>query len=303
MPHPVSVDAAHRYSPELWARTHVDPQAYVSNAVHAALDAALGPRVKTLTAHEREAAYFACCIGGLVLVLLGLRPFLRAAWPAFARVSPAHKQMYALSNVVKSVVLGLQAGSASWWVYSGREYGCNLNPLGFSYGCEWAVDAGHQAYVKQICMLYVATDVAALLLVSKLPLTTKVHHYASAVWILWVMTIDFDASPVAQKLMFYGFWSTLAFPVNAFLGLRVVYPDAAWMAAVAATCFAVYAACCGINWGLHAVWALDGLRSRTLRWQDVAYLASLSVMVRDDLVLMRWLRRYRPGRDEKKKAR
>lgn len=48
----------------------------------------------------------------------------------------------------------------------------------------------------------------------KLPLTTKIHHWAVTAWLLWVMTIDFGESPIAQKLMFYGFWSTLAFPVN-----------------------------------------------------------------------------------------
>jgi hypothetical protein len=118
------------------------------------------------------------------------------------------------------------------------------------------------------------------------------------------MTIDLSASPIAQKLMFYGFWSTLAFPVNAFLGLRVTSPGAKWMAGVAKFCFVLYVACCACNWSLHLLWGVDCLANGTLRWQDVLYLASLSFLVNDDLILMKWLKNFKPMSPEalKKKA-
>ena len=289
------VDAAHRYVPTTWSALYVDPQAHMSNGVHAVMDSVLGPAVvHGLREPEHCLAYFVVCLVALAAVLLVLRPLLHAVWPAFARVAPAHKQMYALVNLVKSLTLALQCASASWLWYSKQEYMCLLNPLGFEYTCSWNIDIGHAAYVKQIGLLYVATDVVALLLVAKLPFTTKVHHYAGAVYIAWMALIDLGESPVFQRLCFYGFWSTLACPVNGFLGLRVVCPSAGWMAPLAKLCFVWYLFCCSANWGLHLLWGVDSLRAGTLRWQEAAYLASLSIMIRDDLILMNWLRRFKP---------
>jgi hypothetical protein len=138
-------------------------------------------------------------------------------------------------------------------------------------------------------------------------------------WMIWVCLIDISTSPIAQKLCLYGLWSTFAFPVNGFLGLRVICPGARWKAPlarvcflvylpctfpvpslylpctfVAQVCFLVYLVCCAINWSLHLAWAADNLVAGTLRWQEAMYVVSLAVLVNDDLILMGWLRNFDP---------
>jgi hypothetical protein len=160
---------------------YIDAQAAMSRAIHAVLDMMLGhARVSGLDEHVREAAYFAIGCAAMVFVLFTSRTVLNATWPGFASIQPHHKQLYTLMNLLKSALLGLQATSFSWLWYSSKEYLCTLNPLGFDYSCDWSVDTGHQAFVKQISLLYAAVDVVALLVVPKLPLTTKIHHWAVA---------------------------------------------------------------------------------------------------------------------------
>eukprot|EP00961_Rhodomonas_salina_P179269 2418979-Rhodomonas_salina.1 len=48
------------------------------------------------------------------LIFLALNVVLNAVWPSFQRIDPAHKKMYVVANLVKSVVLGLQCSSISW---------------------------------------------------------------------------------------------------------------------------------------------------------------------------------------------
>ncbi len=106
--------ASFRFSAELFS-AYPDPQAHVSNAIHALLDAAFGrAEVDAMGEHTRELLYFGVCSLALITILLVLRPILVATWPAFASVKPAHKQVYALMNVVKATVLGLQASLRSW---------------------------------------------------------------------------------------------------------------------------------------------------------------------------------------------
>mmetsp|Transcript_2567 Transcript_2567/g.4662 ORF Transcript_2567/g.4662 Transcript_2567/m.4662 type:complete len:121 (+) Transcript_2567:2-364(+) len=98
--------------------------------------------------------------------------------------------------------------------------------------------------------------------------------------------------------MLYGFWSTLAFPVNAFLALRVMYDDAAWLALLAKVSFVVYAGCCFANWGLHLLWLIECLIQQSLsplEWTwTLLYLAAIAALVNDDLKLMHWLRTFDP---------
>jgi hypothetical protein len=302
-----TVDEAHRFIPEYrgecpQAGRYFDSQAAISNGIHALWDRLFGKEaVAALDDHPREAAYFATCSLAMVVALYASRSVLIAVWPDFAKITPRHKQMYVLMNLMKSLLLGAQATSFSWLWYSSKEYGCTLNPLGFNLSCNWSVDAGHHAYLKQISLLYAAVDIVALAVVHKLPLTTKIHHWAVTAWLLWVMTIDFGESPIAQKLMFYGFWSTLAFPVNGFLGLRVTSPGSWWMRPLSRGCFVLYAGCCFCNWSLHLAWGADNAARGVLRWQEVLYLVSLSLLVRDDLILMKWLKNFKPATPEELK--
>jgi len=133
-----TVDEAHRFIPEYrgecpQAGRYFDSQAAISNGIHALWDRLFGKEaVAALDDHPREAAYFATCSLAMVVALYASRSVLNAVWPDFAKITPRHKQMYVLMNLMKSLLLGAQATSFSWLWYSSKEYGCTLNPLGFN---------------------------------------------------------------------------------------------------------------------------------------------------------------------------
>ena len=314
----------HLYSAALWAPTF-DLQARLTLALHGGL-AALGlePALRSSPPWVRHYAFFALGCVIYAAASHALCSLLTAAWPAFsalgARPQAAgaarweDKRMYVVANLLKAAVLGAHALSPSWWFYSAQEYACNLAPLGAGVAralgapwgvaalpCNWTVDRGHDAYVKAISATYILTDVVALATVPRLPLTTKIHHWATFAFGLWVLAVPAIAPvPVLHKLLMYGAFSTLAFPVNAFLALRCTSPDSPAVGALARVSLALYVLVCAANWGLHALWLADGTVRGTVTAWEYVYASSLYVFIRDDLVLMTWLAAY--GKDRKAKS-
>jgi hypothetical protein len=283
-----SVDAAHREMPEKWADSY-DFNAWSSNKVHALMDAGLGTTtVSGLNDAERTLVFSAvCCV--VVCGVMYLARWLMS--PVLTDVAPS-KRMYVVANIVKSLILALQSLSPSWWWGAWSAHACTLNLFGFDYTCSWP----HAAYAKQICGLYVASDAVALLIVPKLPTTTVVHHVCSVLILIWFAYTDLAASPIIQKMSLYGCWASVAWPVNLFLALRVVVPHATWMGLWAQFSFVVYFLTCFFNWGQHLLWLTDNAFRGVLRWQEVAYVLSLSIVINDDLILMGWCasRTHRP---------
>lgn len=177
--------------------------------------------------------------------------------------------MYVVANLMKSVVLGLQVASPSWWYYSYLHYRCVLNGvlgwLGYPQlgPCDFEAVDGQVLWTQLVSVAYTATDIAALLVVPKLPATTIIHHLGTSLFVIFVIFTPFHEYQAGQKLMMYGFFSTLAYAVNTFLALRVVYPGASAMRVLAAGSALIYALSCFINWSLHLLWLGETLAAVT----------------------------------------
>ena len=120
----------------------------------------------------------ACLVIASVAVALGivlLRMVWHAADPAFAAITPSHKQLYVVANVVKAGMLGAMVLSWRWWTANYEAF---------------ANDAFLSVPMKRTSVLYIATDVVALAIVPKLPTTTKVHHYVATLLVLFVCATD-----------------------------------------------------------------------------------------------------------------
>ena len=207
---------------------------------------------------------------GIALVILAIiwtlsYAILNLVWPTFAAIQPKHKQWYVIANFSKALFLGGQCFSFAWWYYSYLHNACAFNPLlraaklGEFQPCTYDAYPLQESWTKTVSATYVITDVLALLMVPKLPASTIIHHVSTAIFVLLVFTIPLQDYPVGQKLMLYGFWSTISFPVNAFLALRVMYPTAQPLKYFAQFSALVYGVCCFFNWLLHLVWVVDGL--------------------------------------------
>ena len=207
--------------------------------------------------------------------------------PQFASIAPSHKKLYVVANLSKSFFLGCMALSFRYWVwtYYGYIYD-NLDGLN----------------VKRCGMLYLATDVVALLIVPKLPFSTKMHHIVTTFLIVLVTAVDIKAkgfsglTGVCKMALMYGIFSTLPFLVNAYLALRVVYSKASWLHILVKMSLWPYILCCACNWSVHLIWFCSLVYNLELSLINMLYLLGISTMVNDDIVLMKWLaRRSSPG--------
>ena len=200
--------------------------------------------------------------------------------PSFASIMPSHKKWYVVANMSKAFFLACMALSSRYWIGA---------YLGFF------LDEFQTVELKRCGMLYLTTDVVALYMVPKLPLSTILHHISTSVLIMLVSSIDISIKGwqgllgVCKMSLIYGVLSSFAFLVNAYLGLRVVYPKALWMHWLVKLSLYPYVLCCAVNWTVHAIWLAGVISAFDLSIYNVLYVLAISFMVHDDIVLIRWL--------------
>ena len=198
---------------------------------------------------------------------------------SFRSVTPSHKQLYVMANLAKAILLGILAISPRYWAGSLRFYS----------------DKFQGVEIKRCGIIYIVTDFVALFLVPRLPRSTLMHHVTTSVMAVVVTCMELRMPGwsgflgVAKMGVLYGLFSSAAFPVNIYLALRVVYPDARWMPILVHVSLWTYILCCILNWGIHIVWVFR-LASQ---WQfsviSLLYLVAVYFMVNDDIVLLSWL--------------
>ena len=199
--------------------------------------------------------------------------------PNFNNISPPHKKVYVLANLSKAVLLAILTLSPRYWAGSFRFYDDKFQ------GIE----------IKRCGIIYIATDFVALFLVPKLPRSTLFHHVTTSLMAVVVTSMDLQMPGwngllgVAKMAVLYGLFSSAAFPVNAYLALRVVYPKAKWIPALIHISLWTYLVCCALNWGIHIVWLFRLARNFEFSIYPLLYLVAVYFMVNDDIVLIKWL--------------
>lgn len=209
----------------------------------------------------------------------------------FASINPSHKKWYVVANLSKSFILGCMSLSPRYWI-----------------GVYYVFDRMDEVNVKRCGMLYIATDLVALFMVPKLPRSTIMHHVMTILIIITVSTVDIGIVGyggfvgVCKMAVLYGIFSTLAFLVNAYLALRVVYPKARWLHILVILSLWPYILCCVCNWTIHMVWLCSLIANWEVSFINVLYLLGISALVNDDIVLIKWLmKRSSPGIGEEDK--
>jgi len=192
--------------------------------------------------------------------------------------------MYVVNNVMKSIVLGIDVLSMSWWTYQYNVYWLgkfsSMTPI-------------HVLLMKKVAAIYASTDLASLIVVDKLPMSTKVHHYASTILGLLIFSSRFDNNvTTVHMILLYGFFATLAYSTNWFLGMRVMYRSNLGMRCAAAVAFVVYAGSCAGNWSYHAVWFAYCIYQKNVSLFMLIYIAMMILLINDDVKLILWLFRY-----------
>jgi hypothetical protein len=181
---------------------------------------------------------------------------------------PHHRQLYIQKNIVKSVILCILFIFAS----------ITILPSIINH------DQWNSYLIHRIAALYGANDILGLLIVDKLPKTTKLHHQVSTIFVICAFNLDFQVSSVAQALLVYTFASASAYIVNCHLAMRLFAPKHIVNKSRLFSAL-IYTCSCSICWCWHIWWWFTIDKSLI----HIAYILLLYWIIRDDIILMQWL--------------
>ena len=212
--------------------------------------------------------------------------------PKFQSITPSHKKWYVVANISKSFFLGCLAFSSKYWYGSYQSQVLDNFPL---------------IELKRCMAMYIATDLVALYMVPKLPVSTILHHVTTTAATLLVFGLNLKIKGLAGIFGFakmgllYGNISTISFLVNAYLALRVVYPKARFVNVLCFLSLATYLVCCGLNWSILIMWLFGYWGQFDFSFFNILYLFTLLFLVNDDIVLIKWLLRQNSPINDKDK--
>ena len=191
------------------------------------------------------------------------------------------KQLYIVKNVVKSFVLlyvGIFASIDFIRFIQNDYYEMNL--------------------VYYYASLYVANDLTALLIVPNLQNTTKIHHQITCAFLLYTLHVNFNSiENVGQLLFIYTIFSSYAFLVNFYLGVRFLknanntktyLNDIIDYSKKYA--YYIYFVSCIINWSIQLTIMSYRMYNGIINLHYVLYSGLLYFIIKDDLILMSWLK-------------
>lgn len=146
---------------------------------------------------------------------------------------------------------------------------------------------------QRLTSLYAATDFVSLLKSSKMPFSTKLHHYGVIVALIIVLLSKFKGTSLSKALVIYGAFSAMAGSVNVYLGLRkLINPDSKIIYLIKKSALVSYILACSGNWS----WQLrylqiyfKGIPNYITIFKFLINTGLLYSWVQDDLKLMRHL--------------
>ena len=153
---------------------------------------------------------------------------------SFREIIPTHKKMYVIKNFIKSFFL------AGLCTHFGKFFDLingNLNLM----------------FIKQCAIYYIMNDVIGLLLVQKLPTTTKIHHITTSLCGLAIIMKESNKLDILTLIVLYAVFSSMSFCVNFYLGFRVYSTNIQVKRYLSNISFWVYLLSCIINWILNLI--------------------------------------------------
>jgi hypothetical protein len=185
---------------------------------------------------------------------------------SFNNIEPKHKKMYVIKNYIKSLYLALLCLTLPYYITG------QYNIL----------------FIKRCCMYYMINDLVGLILVKKLPTTTIIHHSTTSICGLFIFTKKNDNLDILTLLVMYAIFSSITFLVNFYLGYRVHSSNNYIKYYVSLFANYIYIISCTINW-IVQLYLFYGIIWTIPFYHTILYLLFLYSVVKDDLILMRWL--------------
>lgn len=181
----------------------------------------------------------------------------------FSYYEDSSRKLYIQKNIIKAGYLMLLAVvSTVYFIF----YEWNNNILQILAAC------------------YCSNDIVGLYRCENLPISTRIHHITSACFLIFTYTIDFTTSKVGQLLVYYTYFSALAWPVNLYLGLRLCFEiHPYWLEDLRWYCKWWYMILCFVNW-ITQLYLFSSLNI-----EIGVYSSMIMLIVIDDIILLKWL--------------
>lgn len=188
----------------------------------------------------------------------------------FAEIKPAHKKMYVIKNLTKSLMLANLAMMIPANIY-------NI-----------ITDKSDLMFMKQCAMHYVINDIIGLLIVRKLPRTTIIHHLTTTTFAFLTQLKQTNELDIITLIEIYAMFSAMAFCVNFYLGMRILPLNIHIKKILSITSLIVYSSTCLVNWIIqfYFVYKLFFIYPT----QVLLYIFFFMAVARDDVILMTWLK-------------
>jgi len=181
-----------------------------------------------------------------------------------------------LSNLIKSAVLLAYSPSAASTLYDAL------------IKDQWATRR-----IRSLGILYAIPDTVSLLLVSRMATSTKIHHICVIAFMICNLFIDYEHESVGRALVVYAIFSTFAYLVNLLLASRFLPVLPSVSLTLSALALVIYAGTLAVNWSWQVTFLSRLIYSPDLGFTHgiaiALYIGLIGLVVRDDLVLVRWL--------------
>ena len=187
------------------------------------------------------------------------------------------RKLYIIKNVVKSIFLAYLSYTSTYLI------------------SDIYYDTWNKQRLNRFASLYVSNDIMGLILIPKLPFSTKIHHITTTLFLLYSYTLDFTEDNVGRLLVILCMFSSYSFLVNLYLGLRFLTDEQNNMLnytieKIRFWSYYIYKVCCFLNWTIQTLIIIYKGYYNTLTVSYFIYPWFLILIINDDLVLMNWLK-------------
>mgnify|MGYP001479104390 CR=1 FL=1 len=196
---------------------------------------------------------------------------------------PQHKKNYIIKNVWKTIMMIYLC------FYTWDEL---LNIIFLKY-----LDMN---FVRIAGILYVANDLTGLIMVDKLPINTIMHHITTFILLNVVFIFDGNELEIIRLILIYTIFSYFSFLVNLYLGCRFLVLDITENNKISIKmnkcidllkdlAFYNYSIALFCNFLVHLYYGLYCIT--TIGFQHIIYLVFLIPIIKDDMILLSWLKK------------
>ena len=185
---------------------------------------------------------------------------------SYNKINPPHKKMYVVKNYIKSFYLA-----------------------GLCFTLPYYITGQYDIYfIQRCCIYYIMNDIIGLLLVKKLPTTTIIHHISTSLCGLVIFMKKNNDLDLITLILLYAIFSSITFSVNFYLGFRVHSTNIIYKYYLSKLALYIYFFSCLISWILQ-IYLFPSIVYIIPFWHTILYIAFIYFVVKDDIILMKWL--------------